>query len=114
MGAGESVPGMSDIDVETLQRRWSPAVLNKVRADGLALFKSIDKDKSGTLDRGEFAQLMGALGFGGDNADEEGVSPLANLLFNTVNRDGTGEITRYEFANWLLTIRYGSANQKIR
>ena len=100
---------------------WKNQTMQQRAKTTKALFAQIDMDGGGTIDKTEFEQALGVLGFHSFSRDEIG------LLWSMVDEDDSGKIDASEFAVFLsgqgttkvhvsdrykLPEDFGSANRK--
>lgn len=64
--------------------------------DVVELFELVDKDKSGTIDKAEFAELLGTLIPGCDQA-------MLDQYFGTIDMDGSENVDYFEFVDFLFS-----------
>lgn len=60
------------------------------------IFEHFDEDENGRIDRGEFGQLMNALGADAPKAE-------LDMGFDLIDSDDDGEIDFDEFAKWWVS-----------
>eukprot|EP01050_Picozoa_sp_SAG11_P014922 SAG11_NODE_1886_length_4117_cov_2.494027_1_plen_419_part_10 len=78
----------------TARRRWGDKQ-RAGRAAALAVFRQIDRDRSGYLDRHELGRLVATLQPAADIGETELEATLA-----TIDKDGSGEVDFEEFYGW--------------
>jgi calmodulin len=62
----------------------------------MQIYNHFDKDHNGRIDRGEFKELMAALGASAPDDELE-------ARFNAIDQNGSGTIDFHEFKGWWMS-----------
>jgi calmodulin len=62
----------------------------------IQIYNHFDKDHNGRIDRGEFKELMAALGASAPDDELE-------ARFNAIDQNGSGTIDFHEFKGWWMS-----------